>query len=114
MRDINSPEDCSFLIEHFYDKLLKDPLIGHFFSTLPLQEHIERVASFWSFILLDKPGYTGNMMEAHSQLKLTSNDFDRWLELFHETINDHFSGEKANLAIQRSSIIAMTMRSKMT
>lgn len=113
MKEITTREDCVLLIERFYDKLLDDNQIGHFFTKLPLHEHIERVASFWAFILLDQPGYSGNMMDAHAHLKLTNADFDRWLALFHETIREHFHGEKAELAIQRSSLIAWTMRSKM-
>ena len=114
MKDIATREDCVFLIERFYDKLLVDSEIGHFFTKLPLEDHIERVASFWAFILLDQAGYTGNMMEAHAHLRLRNTDFDRWLALFHETINEQFKGEKADLAIQRSSLIAWTMRSKIS
>ena len=114
MKDITTREDCVFLIKCFYDKLLVDTEIGHFFTKLPLHEHIERVASFWAFILLDQSGYSGNMMDAHAHLKLTNADFERWLALFHETIRTHFHGDKADLAIQRSSLIAWTMRSKLT
>jgi hemoglobin len=96
----------------FYDKLLLDPQIGHFFHQLDLTKHLPRVADFWAFILIDQPGYSGNMMEAHARLSLTGSDFDQWLFLFHQTIDEHFIGEKANLAKERSSLIAWTMRSK--
>jgi hemoglobin len=114
MKDIETFEECTFLIEHFYDKLLADDLIGHYFKSLDLSKHLPRVAEFWAFILLDKTGYTGNMMEAHARLPLKEPDFDRWLALFHTTVHEHFSGEKANLAVERSSLIAWTMKSKLS
>jgi hemoglobin len=114
MRDIQTPDDCHDLISYFYDKLLADKEIGHFFYDLSLDSHISRVSGFWAFILLDEAGYKGNMMEAHAHLNLKDSDFNRWLELFHETVREHFKGEKADLAIQRSSLIAMTMRAKFT
>jgi hemoglobin len=111
--DITTYEDCLLLIRKFYDKLLTDDTIAHFFVDLDLEEHIPRVADFWAFLLIDKPGYNNNMMTAHAKLELKEKDFERWLALFHETINEHFAGEKAELAIQRSTLIAWTMRSKM-
>ncbi|MEN9399856.1 MAG: hypothetical protein RL632_957 [Bacteroidota bacterium] len=114
MKDIETYEECHFLIERFYDKLLTDEHIGHYFQHLDLSKHIPRVTEFWAFILIDKTGYTGNMMDAHARLPLTGDDFDHWLALFHETVHKHFSGEKANLAVERSSLIAWTMRSKLT
>ena len=114
MKDIETYEECQFLIERFYEKLMSDAHIGHYFRDLNLSKHIPRVAEFWAFILIDRTGYTGNMMDAHARLPLKVNDFDRWLALFHETVNEHFGGVKANLAIERSSLIAWTMKSKLT
>ena len=111
--DIITYDDCLFLIRKFYDKLLVDDQIAHFFVSLHLDEHIPKVADFWAFLLIDKPGYNNNMMSAHAKLDLKEKDFERWLALFHETINENFEGEKAEMAKQRSTLIAWTMRSKM-
>jgi hemoglobin len=113
VKDIETYEDCLFLIEKFYDKLLNDEKISHYFNSLPLNSHIPNVANFWAFVLLDKPGYSNNMMQAHSRLDLKESDFDQWLKLFHETIDQYFNGGKANLAKERSTLIAWTMRSKL-
>jgi hemoglobin len=113
MKDIETYEECQFLIERFYDKLMTDQHIGHYFQELNLSKHIPRVAEFWAFILIDRTGYTGNMMDAHARLPLIVDDFDRWLTLFHETVHEHYNGEKANLAIERSTLIACTMKSKL-
>ena len=113
MKDIETYDEVLFLVERFYVKLIKDPQIGHFFQSLDLSIHIPRVADFWAFILIDRPGYSGNMMDAHAKLPLQEADFDRWLLLFHETIYEYFVGEKATLAKDRSTLIAWTMRSKL-
>ena len=113
MKDIETINDIHFLIEQFYDKLVSDDLIGHFFQPLNLKSHIPRVSEFWAFILLDQSGYSGNMMHAHARLRLTKSHFDRWLLLFHETIDRYFQGDKALLAKERSTLIALTMESKL-
>lgn len=113
MKDIETFTEIHFLIERFYEKLMSDEHIGHFFQSLDLTDHIPRVADFWAFILIDKPGYSGNMMQAHAKLNLTESDFEHWLLLFHETIDTYFQGEKANLAKERSKLIAWTMKSKL-
>lgn len=112
MNDIKTYQDCLFLVNEFYKKLLVDDEISHFFIDLDLEEHLPRVAKFWAFILLDEPGYTANMMTAHAPLEFKTTDFDRWLLLFHETVNQFFVGEKATLAIERSQLIAITLRHK--
>jgi len=114
VKDIETYEECQFLIERFYEKLVLDEHIGHYFRDLDLSKHIPRVAEFWAFILIDRTGYTGNMMDAHARLSLKVGDFDRWLAQFHETVRENFNGEKANIAIERSTLIAWTMKSKLT
>ncbi len=111
--DVTTYEDCLLLIRAFYDKLLVDDQINHFFIHLNLDEHLPRVADFWAFILIDKPGYQNNMISAHASLNLKETDFNRWLFLFQETVNELFEGEKAALAIQRSQLIALTMKAKL-
>jgi hemoglobin len=113
MKDIETYEDVLDLIKLFYKKLLFDEQIGHFFQELNLDLHIPRVADFWAFILIDQPGYSGNMITAHAKLHLSEPDFERWLNLFHKTIQENFEGTKAALAIERSTLIAWTMKSKL-
>ena len=38
--------------------------------------------------------------------------FERWVSLFHETVDALFSGEKAEMAKQRASLIAWTIQNK--
>lgn len=112
MKEIESKADVELLIDTFYQKLVKDEVVSHFFAHLDLKEHLPKVVSFWSFILLDEAGYNANMMTKHAGLNLDEASFDRWLKLFHETVDEFFMGEKAELAKQRSTLIGWTMKSK--
>lgn len=112
MKEIESTKDITLLIELFYDKLLHDEETRPLFEQLDLKAHIPRVVQFWAFILLDSPGYQANMMEKHAHLPLTESLFEKWLFLFHQTIDELYTGEKAELAKQRSTLIAWTMKSK--
>lgn len=113
MKEIENKEDVTLLVHTFYDKLVKDELVSHFFKDLDLAEHLPKIVQFWSFILLDEAGYSANMMEKHARLDLNEASFDRWLKLFHETVDQFFTGEKAELAKQRSSLIGWTMKTKL-
>jgi truncated hemoglobin YjbI len=50
------------------------------------------------------------MMKAHAHLDLKPEDYSRWLDLFHLTIDENFQGEKAQMAKDRSFGIGMTMK----
>ena len=61
--DIANREDVDFLIETFYKKVRKDPLIQHFFNEvvhIDFEKHIPHIADFWAMILLDEIGFKGN------------------------------------------------------
>lgn len=113
MKDIETEEDVKLFSDLFYQKLLADHQISHYFLNLNLQEHMPRIYSFWSTILLGSMSYKKNMMEAHQHLHLKKEDFPIWLRHFESTLRENFQGEKADEAISRANTIAMTMRYKL-
>ena len=46
-------------------------------------------------------------------VRLQKEHFDQWLNLFSTTVNELFSGEKAEMAKQRAAVIGWTIQSKM-
>jgi len=68
---------------------------------------------FWSFVLLDEPGYTTNIFDKHSHMGLTQEALAQWVLLFEQTVRQDFSGEKAEQAILRAKTIAWTFQEKM-
>lgn len=65
-------------------------------------KHLEILDSFWNNILFYSGGYYGNPLQVHKTLhhfnNLTNENFDRWLQLFNQTVDEQFEGEKAELA----------------
>lgn len=112
MNDIHNKQDVELLVDQFYDRVLKDELLAPFFRRLNFSAHLPKMVHFWSFVLLDEPGYTTNVTEKHANMPLNKELFDRWVSLFSETVDSLFVGEKANLAKQRAAIMGWTMASK--
>lgn len=117
--DIASRADIEILVNTFYRKVQKDELIAHFFNEvvqLDWNKHIPVMYSFWESILLDKHSYQGNPMPIHVSLNekspMKKEHFDRWVELFFSTVDELFSGEKAELAKTRALSIATVMQVK--
>ena len=118
--DITAKADVDHLVRKFYEKATVDPLIGHFFTTvvqLDWETHIPRIVNFWSSMLLGDQSYSGNPMDAHIHLNklspLQEQHFNRWIQLWTQTVQENFEGPKADEAIQRAATIAHIMSLKM-
>lgn len=112
MKDITSRADIEQLIRKFYERLLVDPEMKVPFEGLDFEKHIPHIVSFWAFVLLDEEGYKTNVFDKHTNLQIKPHMFDKWLALFTKTTDDLFSGEKAELAKQRATVLAFTFKSK--
>lgn len=112
MNDITTKQDIEMLVNSFYGKVLKDECLEPFFKHLDFVAHMPKMIHFWSFVLLDEPGYTTNVTDKHMHMPLTKTHFERWVFLFHSTIDALFLGEKAEMAKQRATLIAWTIQNK--
>jgi hemoglobin len=86
------------LVRRFYSKARLDPLIGPLFNEAvnDWDEHFEKLADFWSSVMLTSGRYKGNPMRAHLKHKrITPEFFTRWLQLWHETTREVFGPEIA-------------------
>lgn len=118
MNDIQNRTDIEYLVAHFYKAALADELIGPVFkaANFSLEQHIPVMVSFWETILLDVITYQGNPMLRHLELNrsvpLNPAHFDRWMQIWVQTVNGKFSGLTAQQAINRASSIAGLMQHK--
>ncbi len=119
--DISNAEDIRKLIDTFYLRVRADDTIGYIFNEIANVDwahHLPKMYMFWEFMLLGKDGYHGNPMEAHQKLiqkvKLTPEHFERWVQLFTETVNEHFEGLNAEEAKNKARLIAKTWIPKLT
>lgn len=109
-RLLNDRVEINFLVKNFYAKVRKDDLLGPVFNpqVKDWPEHLERLTDFWETNLLFRRVYKGNPLKAHIGTdkrigqSITTNHFGRWLELWFETINQHFYGEHADRAKNRA------------
>ena len=119
MADIANRDDIEILIRAFYKKVLSDDLIAHFFTNVvqvDWEAHFPTMFDFWESIILENGAYKGNAMlphlKLHAKSPLKKEHFDRWLELFTTTLQEHFSGPNAERAKQRAMSIAFTIQLK--
>jgi len=119
-KDITQKEDIQLLVDSFYEKVLKDETIGYIFTDvakLNVPEHMPIMYDFWSSVLLGTTEYKRNPMDKHFALNemepLQKKHFDRWLELWFETVDELFEGATAKEAKTRASTIGRLMLFKM-
>jgi hemoglobin len=85
------------LVERFYGKARRDPVIGPLFETAveDWDEHLGRLCDFWSSVMLTSGRYKGNPMGAHVKHPIEPEFFERWLALWHETAGEVFAPDAA-------------------
>lgn len=118
-QDIESRNDIIQLVNHFYDQLLKDPLLAHLFTEvarIDLSEHLPILYDFWESILFRAGKYRRDTLQPHLDLHfahpLTDRHFERWLELFNNSVDELFSGPNAHEAKVKALSIATVIRIK--
>jgi hemoglobin len=114
--DIQNRNDIDALVAAFYRKAIPDDLIGHFFTTikpLNLEIHLPIIADFWEKMLLKTGVYNGSPLQIHMHLNrlslLEPKHFERWLKIWRSTIDQHFTGPIAALAIERAAMVARSI-----
>lgn len=117
--DIENREDIEKLMRVFYTKAIPDEIIGHYFTEviqMDLEQHLPVIIDFWETVLFGVARYKSNAIAVHQQLHaksaFTDQHFERWVNLFQSTIDELFSGDKAELAKQRALSIATVMKIK--
>jgi hemoglobin len=111
--DITQREDIKVLVDSFYEKVNADPLLGPVFSHVNWPHHLPIMYEFWSSMLLGDQTYRGNPLQRHLHLAIDKNHFAQWLVLFRETVDQNFTGRKAEEAKMRAQSIAGIFQLKM-
>ena len=112
-RDIETREDLESLLREFYSVATRDEEIGHHFAELDLKTHLTIIVNFWEKVLFGNPIYFGNPLAVHQTLHekspLNLEHFQRWLEIFSQTVDALFAGETADNAKLRGKMIAHSL-----
>ena len=109
MKSIESREDVQLLVNTLYSKIRKDELLGPIFNSYISEyewpQHLIKLTDFWETNLFGVPKFKGSPTQKH--LKVDENleyridplHFGKWLQLWVETINELFVGDRADKAI---------------
>ena len=118
-RDIENRADIDLLMTEFYSTAMVDETIGYIFTDvakLDLDHHLPIIGDFWDTLLFQAGKYSRygrNPLMVHAELNemtpLKPHHFSRWLEIFSETIDRLFAGERADFLKFRAAMIADRM-----
>jgi hemoglobin len=114
--DIQTSADIKTLVDRFYEKVNRDALLGPIFyevAGVDWPSHLATLYAFWESMLFGSGTYQGAPFPKHAVLPVQKAHFDRWLELFLATVDEHFSGPKAEEAKGRALSIADTFARRM-
>ncbi|MEO5681292.1 MAG: group III truncated hemoglobin [Chitinophagaceae bacterium] len=116
MTDIQGPDDIKLLIDSFYFAVRKDELLGPIFQQkIPgdWAPHLQVMYSFWNSVLFASGGYRGNPFMKHAGMPIYSQHFERWIVLFHQTIDGLFAGSVADDAKQKAVKMSLLFQYKL-
>jgi hemoglobin len=114
--DLTTEADIEALVRAFYRAAAVDGVLGPVFDAAEVDwpEHIPKVTAFWTWQLLGGRRYDGRPLQAHSRVNelvaFRDAHYERWLELFCETLHEGWSGPTTDLAEQRARRMASSMR----
>ncbi len=101
--DLDTPEEIFEMVTRQYVDITQDGILQPYFNFetgfIDWQAHIGTVADYWCHVLLYAPGYDIDTIEnhrhLHDQAPFTPEVFDRWLEIFSDTVQSGWSGPNA-------------------
>ena len=100
--DISGRPEIESLVNRFYERVREDETLGFIFDSVAevnWETHLPKMYAFWETVLFKSGGYRGNPLAAHAKLvpktEMGRAQFDRWLELFTQTVDDMFTGPNA-------------------
>lgn len=116
MRDIEDRSDIELLAQVFYERAFADALLGPVFvdvAHMDLDAHMPIICDFWETVIFRAGLYKRNALQVHLDLHgkspLTPEHFGRWLDLWHQTVDEYFSGDAAGRAKVQAARIAWSM-----
>jgi hemoglobin len=102
------------LVDRFYAKVRQDEALGPVFSAAvgDWPEHLEKLAGFWSSVMLTSGRYKGNPVAAHLRHARSIDPamFDRWLQLWKETAAETLGPADATAVVEKAERIAESLK----
>ena len=115
--DLLTEADIIRLVDAFYARVNHDPLLRPVFNDVAQVDwarHLPTMYDFWSSVLLGTSRYKGRPFAKHFPLPIQAEHFQRWLNLFNETVDSLFAGPKAAEAKTKAQNIGAMFEHRMT
>ncbi|ELR70548.1 hypothetical protein C900_03529 [Fulvivirga imtechensis AK7] len=113
--DIKGLAEIKILVDHFYLKVRHDDLLGPVFESRirgHWHPHLQKMYTFWDSVLFASQTYKGSPFLKHYDLPVSDKHFTQWLHLFNQTIDEFFSGPKAEEAKNRAYLMSEMFQKK--
>lgn len=105
--------DLPGLLTRFYERVRSDPELGPVFNDAvhDWDEHLDRLADFWSSVMLASGRYKGTPVAMHLMHadRIKPGMFGRWLELWDQTTNELLPEDVAKSAQAKARRIAESL-----
>lgn len=112
-RDLDESSEIAEMVRRFYADVAQDDLLGPMFNEVARvdwSEHLPKLTAFWCRALLSMPGYEGNPYRAHQRVHAERNftpaHFERWLDLFFDTLDSGWTGPSVERAKELALLVA--------
>ena len=117
--DIQNRKDVQKIVNNFYQKLLSNKEFEHLFikvAEIDVLTHIDIIIDFWESVLFQVGKYKRDLIDKHLALnhlhRLNEKHFEEWLQLFNESVDELYEGEKAKKAKDQAFSLAKIIRLK--
>ena len=107
--DLDSRTEIHDFVVAFYRAIVFDDVLERVFDEIAEVDwalHIPKLVDYWCKVLLGDPSYVGAMFAAHEHLHgvepLRPEWFERWHELFVETLEAGWAGPGADHAVEHA------------
>lgn len=111
--DLANPDAIRVLVRTFYARVAEDDLLGPVFvdqAGVDWDEHVRKLTAFWCKVELGIDGYHGMPTQKHAALSVAkpfrAEQFQRWVDLFHDTVDSQWQGPHAESIKARAVMIA--------
>lgn len=118
--DIDTRGRIHDLVVDFYREVVFDDLLAPVFdeaAEVDWTTHIPKLIDYWCRVLLAEPGYDGYLLAAHQQVHalepLRIEHFDRWYQLFAQSVDRHGTGPVAERAKSHAARIGGTLAARL-
>jgi len=101
-------------VEAFYARVRKDEQLGPLFNDAidDWPEHLDRLAAFWSSVMLGTGRYKGQPVPAHLRHRdqMSPELFERWLEIWARTTDETMPPSAACALQEKARRIAQSLQ----